>query len=67
MKSQARAISVPPPRAKPLTLAMMGLPRSSIWQVTVCSEREKLRACTGFISLMALMSAPATKALRPRR
>jgi len=63
--SQASAISHPPPRAKPLTAAMVGTVLRSRKAVAAWPSSAKRLASKGLISFIAAISAPATKALSP--
>ena len=57
--SQARATSQPPPRAKPLTAAIVGTGLRSSRAIAACPISEKRFASIGSIPLIAVMSAPA--------
>ena len=57
------ASSQPPPSAKPLTAAMTGMSRSSIFLKTPAPNTPKSKPSCSFMVLIAAMSAPATKDL----
>ena len=59
------ASSSPPPRAKPLTIAITGLGRRSTRRIIRVPRSEKSRPCTGVSAFISAMSAPATNALGP--
>src|SRR6266545_364719 len=62
---QAMASSQPPPRAKPLTAAITGLPSRSMRSSTRCPRRERSLPSTGLCVASSAMSAPATNAFSP--
>ena len=62
---QAIASSQPPPRAKPLTAAMTGLPRFSMTLVRRWPCRVLSSASAGVSLAISAMSAPAANALSP--
>ena len=62
---QLIASSSPPPRAKPLTIAITGLGIFSTKRIMRCPRSEKSRASTALMPAISAMSAPATKALGP--
>src|SRR5690242_3746492 len=63
--AHAIASSHPPPRAKPLTAAMTGLPRFSIRSVNACPRRVASSASTAVLFAISAMSAPAANAFSP--
>ena len=63
--SQARAISHPPPRAKPLTAAMTGCGSLSRAVVSRWPSSANARPSIADFVDISLMSAPATKAFSP--
>ena len=65
MKSQARASSQPPPRAKPPTAAIHGFCEVSIERARLPPISENASAWVGVSSAISAMSAPATNALSP--
>lgn len=62
-KSQAMAVSHPPPKANPLTAAITGLPHCSILLRAFWAA--PLRQSVDFLAARLLRSAPAMKALSP--
>ncbi len=62
---QAMASSMPPPSAKPFTIAMTGLFKRSIRRIRRWPTSEKSRPWTGVRAFISAMSAPATNALLP--
>ncbi len=63
--SHARATSQPPPRAKPLTAAIVGTGLRSSRAIAACPISAKRFASIGPIPLIAVMSAPAIKDRSP--
>src|SRR5437016_8650930 len=64
-RSQARASSAPPPRAKPLIAARIGLLHAAIASPSRRPRSEKERISRADSPTLSLMSAPATKARSP--
>src|SRR5437667_234395 len=64
-RSQARASSAPPPRAKPLIAARIGLLHAAIASPSRRPRSEKERISRADSPTISLMSAPATKARSP--
>src|SRR3982074_2577172 len=62
---QAIAVSQPPPRAKPFTAAITGLPRFSMRSSTVWPWRANSLASTAVTRASSAISAPAMNALSP--
>jgi hypothetical protein len=65
MKSQAMAISVPPPNAKPFTAAITIIGNFCSLLMTFWPNSAKFLALSGLKVASSLISAPATKALSP--
>src|SRR4051812_41969387 len=65
MKSQAMAISVPPPSAKPFTAAIVGFGMSSRSLVTSWPSWANRTPSAASLSFISAMSAPAMNALSP--
>ena len=65
MKSQARAISQPPPRAKPLTAAITGMGRACRLLITSWPNWANCLAPSGDRVAISVMSAPAMKDFSP--
>src|SRR5436190_12755359 len=59
------ASSQPPPRAKPLTAAMTGLPHRSSRRIIACPASDRERPSMAPWPTISPMSAPATNALGP--
>ena len=59
------ASSSPPPRAKPLTIAITGFDSFSTRRIMRVPRNEKSRPCTGVRPFISAMSAPATNAFGP--